>query len=176
MKKMGTHCAYLFHACCMKSRRATDGFYHVYSPHVMKVCSQAGSVLSGASTPGGGVFKNLSEGDLGTRKPECHPLHSTSNQEGGSEAFCSVQETEGRGKTKCCLSFLGCLTKSCASVRRLSHYNLTTTCSCQRKSTPHPKRWLILISTSLVFWRHMHAWNGWSSPYFPYPFYLYNLA
>ena len=139
MKKMGTHCAYLFHACCVKSRRTTDRFYHVYSPLVMKVHLRAGLVLSGVSTPGGGAFKNLSEGDLGTQTPECHPLHSTSNQEGGSEAFCSVQEAEGQGKTKCCLSFLGCLTKSCASVRRLSHYNLTTTCSRQWKSTLHPK-------------------------------------
>lgn len=64
MKKMGTHCAYPFHAHCAKSRRATDGFYRVYSPLVMKVRSRAGSVLSGASTPGGGAFRNLSEGDL----------------------------------------------------------------------------------------------------------------
>ena len=30
----------------------------------MKVRSRAGSVISGASTPGGGTFKSLSEGDL----------------------------------------------------------------------------------------------------------------
>ena len=30
----------------------------------MKVRSRAGSVISGASTPGGGAFKSLSEGDL----------------------------------------------------------------------------------------------------------------
>lgn len=30
----------------------------------MKVRSRAGSVMSGASTPGGGAFKSLSEGDL----------------------------------------------------------------------------------------------------------------
>jgi glycogen(starch) synthase len=36
--------------------------YH--SPLVMKVRSRASSVISGASTPGGGPFKSLSEGDL----------------------------------------------------------------------------------------------------------------
>lgn len=30
----------------------------------MKVRSRSGSVMSGASTPGGGAFKSLSEGDL----------------------------------------------------------------------------------------------------------------
>lgn len=34
------------------------------SPLVMKVRSRAGSVHSGVSTPGGGVFKSLSERDL----------------------------------------------------------------------------------------------------------------
>ena len=34
------------------------------SPLVMKVRSRASSVMSGASTPGGGAFKSLSEGDL----------------------------------------------------------------------------------------------------------------
>jgi len=33
-------------------------------PLVMKVRSRSGSVISGASTPGGGAFKSLSEGDL----------------------------------------------------------------------------------------------------------------
>ncbi|KAG5652938.1 glycogen synthase isoform 1 [Sphagnurus paluster] len=33
-------------------------------PLVLKVRSRSGSVISGASTPGGGVFKSLSEGDL----------------------------------------------------------------------------------------------------------------
>jgi len=33
-------------------------------PLVMKVRSRASSVMSGASTPGGGPFKSLSEGDL----------------------------------------------------------------------------------------------------------------
>ncbi|PPQ78889.1 hypothetical protein CVT25_002377 [Psilocybe cyanescens] len=33
-------------------------------PLVMKVRSRSGSVMSGASTPGGGAFKSLSEGDL----------------------------------------------------------------------------------------------------------------
>jgi hypothetical protein len=37
---------------------------HVVSPLVMKVRSRAGSTMSGASTPGGGVFRSLSEGDL----------------------------------------------------------------------------------------------------------------
>jgi hypothetical protein len=37
----------------------------LYSPLVMKVRSRAGSsVMSGASTPGGGAFKSLSERDL----------------------------------------------------------------------------------------------------------------
>jgi len=30
----------------------------------MKVRSRSGSVMSGTSTPGGGAFKSLSEGDL----------------------------------------------------------------------------------------------------------------
>jgi glycogen(starch) synthase len=34
------------------------------SPLVMKVRSRASSILSGASTPGGGAFRSLSEGDL----------------------------------------------------------------------------------------------------------------
>jgi glycogen(starch) synthase len=34
------------------------------SPLVMKVRSRSGSVMSGASTPGGGAHKSLSEGDL----------------------------------------------------------------------------------------------------------------
>ena len=34
------------------------------SPLVMKVRSRSASVVSGASTPGGGPFKTLSEGDL----------------------------------------------------------------------------------------------------------------
>ena len=34
------------------------------SPLVMKVRSRSGSVMSGASTPGGGAFRSLSEGDL----------------------------------------------------------------------------------------------------------------
>jgi len=34
------------------------------SPLVMKVRSRSGSVMSGMSTPGGGAFKSLSEGDL----------------------------------------------------------------------------------------------------------------
>ena len=33
-------------------------------PLVMKVRSRSGSVISGASTPGGGAFRSLSEGDL----------------------------------------------------------------------------------------------------------------
>jgi len=33
-------------------------------PLVMKVRSRSGSVMSGASTPGGGAFNSLSEGDL----------------------------------------------------------------------------------------------------------------
>ena len=36
----------------------------ITSPLVMKVRSRSGSVISGASTPGGGAFRSLSEGDL----------------------------------------------------------------------------------------------------------------
>ena len=36
----------------------------IYSPLVMKVRSRASSIMSGASTPGGGAFRSLSEGDL----------------------------------------------------------------------------------------------------------------
>lgn len=55
----------LLFTCCGKVKNdLLTGFYHVYSPLVMKVRSRAGSVMSGASTPGGGAFRNLSEGDL----------------------------------------------------------------------------------------------------------------
>ena len=42
-------------------RHVTDD---LLSPLVMKVRSRSGSVMSGASTPGGGAFRSLSEGDL----------------------------------------------------------------------------------------------------------------
>ena len=38
--------------------------HHPRSPLVMKVRSRSSSVISGASTPGGGTFKSLSERDL----------------------------------------------------------------------------------------------------------------
>jgi hypothetical protein len=41
-----------------------DSLSFVCSPLVMKVRSRSGSVMSGASTPGGGAFRSLSEGDL----------------------------------------------------------------------------------------------------------------
>ena len=43
---------------------SVDVAHFVCSPLVMKVRSRSGSVMSGASTPGGGAFKSLSEGDL----------------------------------------------------------------------------------------------------------------
>ena len=39
-------------------------YFFFFSPLVMKVRSRASSILSGASTPGGGVYKSLSERDL----------------------------------------------------------------------------------------------------------------
>lgn len=42
----------------------SDSLSFVCSPLVMKVRSRSGSVMSGASTPGGGAFRSLSEGDL----------------------------------------------------------------------------------------------------------------
>ena len=52
-----------------KSFRSTRIFtiseiIEILSPLVMKVRSRASSVMSGASTPGGGVYKSLSERDL----------------------------------------------------------------------------------------------------------------
>jgi len=53
-----------------ENMQALNTGYHVDEddsypfPLVMKVRSRSGSVMSGASTPGGGAFKSLSEGDL----------------------------------------------------------------------------------------------------------------
>lgn len=54
-----------FHPSTEKKNLVTNViFVLIYSPLVMKVRSRSGSVRSGASTPGGGAFKSLSEGDL----------------------------------------------------------------------------------------------------------------
>lgn len=53
---------YVLHFSNISPRILTFAF--TLSPLVMKVRSRASSILSGASTPGGGKFKSLSEGDL----------------------------------------------------------------------------------------------------------------
>lgn len=58
MKRIAIHCMCLDNSPC-----GLVLTYHL-SPLVMKVRSRASSVMSGASTPGGGPFKSLSEGDL----------------------------------------------------------------------------------------------------------------
>ena len=58
-KRTAIHCTYLL----ANSPCGLALTYH-RSPLVMKVRSRASSVMSGASTPGGGPFKSLSEGDL----------------------------------------------------------------------------------------------------------------
>ena len=51
-------------------------------PLVMKVRSRANSVMSGASTPGGGRSKSLSEGDL--RKADAALSNVTESQVNGN--------------------------------------------------------------------------------------------
>jgi len=48
-------------------------------PLVMKVRSRSGSVMSGASTPGGGAFKSLSEGDLMKADAALSQVNGTTN-------------------------------------------------------------------------------------------------
>ena len=55
--------------------------YAIYSPLVMKVRSRASSVISGASTPGGGRSNTLSEGDL--RKADAALSHVNETQTNG---------------------------------------------------------------------------------------------
>lgn len=54
-------------------------FLRDYSPLVMKVRSRSGSVMSGASTPGGGAFKSLSEGDLKKADAALSQVNGTSD-------------------------------------------------------------------------------------------------
>jgi len=58
-KKMVIHCPY---HCPLLRWQSVDSL--IRSPLVMKVRSRASSVMSGASTPGGGKFNTLSEVDL----------------------------------------------------------------------------------------------------------------
>lgn len=58
MKRIVIHCM------CLDDSPGNQVLTCHRSPLVMKVRSRASSVLSGASTPGGGPFKSLSEGDL----------------------------------------------------------------------------------------------------------------
>ena len=55
------------------------------SPLVMKVRSRASSVMSGASTPGGGKSNSLSEGDL--RKADAALSHVQANGVNGAEKY-----------------------------------------------------------------------------------------
>jgi len=79
MKMIYTHCMSSFHGC------TTVSDLTVYSPLVMKVRSRSGSVISGASTPGGGAFKSLSEGDLkkaDAALSQVNATHSNGNYNG----------------------------------------------------------------------------------------------
>jgi glycogen(starch) synthase len=58
MRRTAIHCT------CLEDSPGNLWLTRHRSPLVMKVRSRASSVLSGASTPGGGPFKSLSEGDL----------------------------------------------------------------------------------------------------------------
>lgn len=55
---------------------------HFYSPLVMKVRSRASSILSGASTPGGGRSNSLSEGDLLKADAALSSVHEAQNMNG----------------------------------------------------------------------------------------------
>lgn len=69
-----------------------------YSPLAMKVRSRSGSVgRSGTNTPGGGVSKMLSEGDL--RKANTALKLSQVNGEGEAEVEAEA-EAEGKGEGK----------------------------------------------------------------------------
>jgi glycogen(starch) synthase len=59
MKRTAIHCT-----CLLENPPCDLALTCRRSPLVMKVRSRASSVISGASTPGGGPFKSLSEGDL----------------------------------------------------------------------------------------------------------------
>lgn len=50
----------------------------------MKVRSRASSVMSGASTPGGGPFKSLSEGDLRQADAALSQVNGTNGNGNGS--------------------------------------------------------------------------------------------
>jgi len=54
----------------------------------MKVRSRASSVISGASTPGGGKFNSLSEGDL--RKADAALLNDRKVDTDTSQDFLSI--------------------------------------------------------------------------------------
>lgn len=60
MKKTVIHCLHFIPLCLFLPLI----FLIFFSPLVMKVRSRASSVMSGASTPGGGKFNTLSEVDL----------------------------------------------------------------------------------------------------------------
>ena len=62
MKMIRTHCMSSFSPSVYQIFLNLLSF--VCSPLVMKVRSRSGSVMSGASTPGGGAFRSLSEVDL----------------------------------------------------------------------------------------------------------------
>jgi hypothetical protein len=57
MERIHTHCKFDY-------KFSSLPLIFSFSPLVMKVRSRSGSVMSGASTPGGGAHRSLSEGDL----------------------------------------------------------------------------------------------------------------
>ncbi|KAF8152310.1 glycogen synthase [Crassisporium funariophilum] len=58
-------------------------------PLVMKVRSRSGSVMSGASTPGGGAFKSLSEGDLKKADAALSQVNGSMAINGNSQGYSS---------------------------------------------------------------------------------------
>jgi hypothetical protein len=54
------HCMCSHYTCSLACQLTVS----MQSPLVMKVRSRSGSIVSGASTPGGETFPSLSEGDL----------------------------------------------------------------------------------------------------------------
>ena len=65
------------------------------SPLVMKVRSRASSIMSGASTPGGGRMNSLSEGDLRKADAALSHVHETQKVNGVVNGNGS---TNGNGK------------------------------------------------------------------------------
>lgn len=58
---------------------ANSQLISLFSPLIMKVRSRASSIKSGTSTPGGGAFQALSEGDLKRADDALSKVNGTSS-------------------------------------------------------------------------------------------------